>query len=72
MPSDPPELAPDNFVRIPCSQSQKRFWFEEQLLPHNPALNVAVRWRLEGPVPHEHLEAAWRLLTARHEPLRTS
>ncbi|MGH7729568.1 MAG: condensation domain-containing protein, partial [Vulcanimicrobiaceae bacterium] len=54
------------------SQSQKRFWFEEQLLPHNPALNVAVRWRLEGPVPHEHLEAAWRLLTARHEPLRTS
>jgi non-ribosomal peptide synthetase component F/thioesterase domain-containing protein len=55
-----------------CSQSQKRFWFEEQLAPGNPALNVAVRWRLEGDVSHVHLAEAWRLLVARHEALRTA
>ncbi len=54
-----------------CSQSQKRFWFEEQLAPGNPALNVAVRWRLEGDVSHAHLAEAWRLLSARHDTLRT-
>lgn len=54
-----------------CSQSQKRFWFEEQIQPGNPALNVAVRWRLEGDVSHPHLAEAWQLLVARHETLRT-
>src|SRR5579863_2386524 len=57
---------------LPCSQSQKRFWFETRLDPHNPALNVAVRWRLEGKVVHAHLEEAWRLIVARHQTLRTS
>jgi amino acid adenylation domain-containing protein len=57
---------------IPCSQSQKRFWFEARLDPHNPALNVAVRWRLEGKVVHAHLEEAWRLIIARHQTLRTA
>jgi len=62
--------APERRASV-CSQSQKRFWFEEQLAPGNPALNVAVRWRLEGEVSHAHLVEAWRLLIARHEALRT-
>jgi amino acid adenylation domain-containing protein len=57
---------------ISCSQSQKRFWFETRLDPHNPALNVAVRWRLEGKVVHAHLEEAWRLIVERHQTLRTA
>jgi amino acid adenylation domain-containing protein len=57
---------------FPCSQSQKRFWFESQLHPENPGLNVAVRWRLEGEVSSAQLEAAWRLIVARHQTLRTS
>ncbi|MGP6156224.1 MAG: non-ribosomal peptide synthetase [Vulcanimicrobiaceae bacterium] len=56
---------------FPCSQAQRRFWFEEQLHPGNPALNVAVRWRLEGDVVQSELEEAWRQILARHLPLRT-
>ncbi len=69
---EPRELRNDERTGIPCSQSQKRFWFETLLDPHNPALNVAVRWRLEGKVVHAHLEEAWRLIVARHETLRTA
>ncbi len=72
---DPKESAPAGEAvatrRVRCSQSQKRFWFEEQIQPGNPALNVAVRWRLEGEVSHAHITEAWRLLVARHETLRT-
>ncbi|HEX8805344.1 MAG TPA: amino acid adenylation domain-containing protein, partial [Candidatus Aquilonibacter sp.] len=57
---------------IPCSQSQKRFWFETRLDPNNAGLNVAVRWRLEGDIIHAHLEEAWRLIVARHQTLRTA
>jgi amino acid adenylation domain-containing protein len=68
----PRALWNDERTGIPCSQSQKRFWFETRLDPHNPALNVAVRWRLEGKVVHAHLEEAWRLIVARHQTLRTA
>jgi amino acid adenylation domain-containing protein len=68
------ELAPQSadLRHVPCSQAQKRFWFEEQLHPGNPGLNVAVRWRLDGTVVHEHLVAAWSHLLSRHETLRSS
>ncbi len=55
----------------PCSQAQQRFWFEEQLHPQNPGLNVAVRWGIEGDLPPALLERAWQHLIARHESLRT-
>jgi amino acid adenylation domain-containing protein len=57
---------------FPCSQSQKRFWFESQLHPDNPGLNVAVRWRLDGEVCDAHLEEAWRIIIERHQTLRTT
>src|SRR5581483_11379103 len=59
-------------LTFPCSQSQKRFWFESQVHPDNPGLNVAVRWRLEGDVVHAHLEQAWETIVARHQTLRTA
>jgi amino acid adenylation domain-containing protein len=58
-------------IVYPCSQAQQRFWFEEQLHPRNPGLNVAVRWGLEGVISDAVLEAAWNVLIARHESLRT-
>ena len=57
--------------RLPCSPTQQRFWLLEQLDPGNPALNVAVRWRLEGEVSLPGLEHAWRTIIARHQTLRT-
>lgn len=69
---NPTPLRIDERPEIPCSQSQKRFWFETQLDPHNAGLNVAVRWRLEGKVAHMHLEEAWRRIVARHQTLRAA
>lgn len=57
---------------FPCSLAQRRFWVLDQLDPGNPSLNVAVRWRLEGKVTHEHLQAAFQRILHRHEVLRTA
>ena len=65
---DPP--AGESF-RFPCSLGQSRFWILDQLDPGNPALNVAVRWRLEGSVSVTQLERALQLIIARHAVLRT-
>jgi amino acid adenylation domain-containing protein len=57
--------------QFPCSLGQRRFWILDQLVPGNPALNVAVRWRLEGSVSCAQLESAFRQIIARHSVLRT-
>jgi amino acid adenylation domain-containing protein len=68
------EIGPDQAqtrVRFVCSLAQRRFWVLERLDPGNPALNVAVRWQLEGDISAPRLEAAWRLVVKRHDVLRT-
>src|SRR5260370_29226599 len=56
----------------PCTLAQERFWILDRLLPGNPALNIAVRWRLVGRVATNELEQAFRLILSRHEGLRTA
>ena len=56
---------------VPCSHAQRRFWVLDRLDPGDPALNVAVRWRLEGSVPVATAERAFRLIITRHEVLRS-
>ena len=56
----------------PSSLAQERFWVLDQLLPGNPALNIAVRWRLDGTVSTGELEQAFGTILARHEILRTA
>jgi amino acid adenylation domain-containing protein len=58
-------------VRYPTSLSQRRFWILDKLEPGSPALNVAVRWRIEGSLPIELIEKAVALIVDRHETLRT-
>jgi len=58
--------------QFPCSFGQKRIWMLDHLEPKNPALHIAVRWRLEGTVSVVNLERAFQLIAARHEVLRTS
>jgi amino acid adenylation domain-containing protein len=67
----PTEIPDFANLRLPCSPAQQRFWLLEQLDPGNSALNVAVRWRLEGEVLLPALEHAWRTIIARHQTLRT-
>ena len=59
-------------VQYPASLAQQRFWVLDKLEPRNPALNVAVRWRIEGDLPAELIEKAFVQILERHETLRTS
>src|SRR5271156_6549467 len=68
------EIEPDRAsvrVRYVCSLAQRRFWVLERLDPGNPALNVAVRWQLEGNISIASMQAAWRKIVKRHDVLRT-
>jgi thioesterase domain-containing protein/acyl carrier protein len=56
---------------FPCTQTQLRYWIQDQLSPGNPALNVAVRWEIRGWFRAGSIEAAFRKVIQRHEVLRT-
>lgn len=65
---DPEAVAALDF---PCSAAQARFWVLEQM-GLGSALNIAVRWQIDGPVETGRVEAALRDIIARHEVLRTT
>ena len=67
----PADSMVDERLEAPCSHAQRRFWVLDRLDPGDPALNVAVRWRLEGDIPVASAERAFRLIIARHETLRS-
>jgi len=58
--------------QFPCSASQERCWFLDQMSPGTPALNVAVRWAIKGRFTASAFQSAFRDVIARHEILRTS
>lgn len=59
-------------LEFPCSLAQEQFWFLDQVEEGNSALNVAVRWQLDGRIVPEIMERAFRAVIQRHEVLRTS
>ncbi|CAM5765453.1 hypothetical protein LMIY3S_01488 [Labrys miyagiensis] len=66
-------LAPEpEIYEFPCSLAQSRFWVLDQITPENPALNVAVRWRLQGRIDVPVLQEALNEVIERHEILRTA
>ncbi|MDX2263491.1 MAG: condensation domain-containing protein [Hyphomicrobiales bacterium] len=56
---------------FPCTPSQRRYWREHRLERGGAALNVGMRWRLQGAVRDASIERALQSLVARHEILRT-
>ena len=57
---------------LPLANAQKRLWFLNQLEPGNPAYNMAMGFRLTGPIDEEALEWSVNQLVLRHETLRTT
>ena len=57
---------------LPASLGQERFWELDRLVPGNPAWNVPVRFRLQGPLSTALVEKAFNEIVRRHEVLRTS
>ena len=56
---------------MPATPIQVRLWNLNEGRP-DPAWNIAVRFRLSGPLDRDKFEQALRMLTNRHEALRTS
>jgi thioesterase domain-containing protein len=66
-----PKSAEDEVFVFPATVRQQAFWYLDQLHPGNPAYNIAVRFRLQGPLRVEVLERALQEIVTRHEALRT-
>jgi hybrid polyketide synthase/nonribosomal peptide synthetase ACE1 len=73
----PPLPAGERLLRrflksVPISFGQSRFWFLRLLLEDQTTFNVAFYYQVTGNLHVDQLERAIRIVTARHEALRTS
>jgi thioesterase domain-containing protein len=68
----PVDAPADDFVVFPLTVGQEGFWFLDRLNPGNPAYNIAVRFRLLGPLHVATVRQAFNEILRRHESLRTS
>ena len=68
----PPLVASSQFAeRAVLSSAQRRLWFLDQLDSSHAAYNIVAAARLHGVVDVDALRAAVRMLSERHEVLRT-
>ncbi len=58
--------------RFPATTAQQAFWYLDRLKRGNSALNIAVRFRLDGPLDPATLKAAINRTVHRQEALRTT
>lgn len=67
-----PERHPKRYLKsVPISLSQSRFWFLQQLLENQRTHNVAYYYHVMGDLNVSDMERAVRVVTSRHESLRT-
>jgi amino acid adenylation domain-containing protein len=57
--------------KLPLSFAQQRLWFLGQLEPENPFYNIAIAFRIRGPLHVAALSSALDTVVNRHESLRT-
>ena len=71
-PGKPDVVARRRFLKsIPMSFAQSRFWFLHQLLPDKRTHNVSYYYHITGDLDSGDFERAVRVVTSRHESLRT-
>jgi non-ribosomal peptide synthetase component F/thioesterase domain-containing protein/acyl carrier protein len=68
--SDDPSL--DGIYVFPAGLEQSRYWLLDRLAGASTASNMAVAFRLEGPIEDAQAEHCVRELVLRHEVLRTT
>jgi amino acid adenylation domain-containing protein len=68
----PPVVPVPRDLPLACSFAQQRLWFLDKLLPGDPAYNIPVAVRFQGPMDRGLLGLALTELTRRHESLRTT
>ena len=57
---------------FPTTIAQQAFWYLDRLTPGDPAWNIAVRFRIDGPLDVSVLERSINEIVRRHEILRTT
>ena len=57
---------------FPTTIAQQAFWYLDRLTPGDPAWNIAVRFRIVGPLNVSVLERSLNEIVRRHEILRTA
>ncbi|HWG98267.1 MAG TPA: condensation domain-containing protein, partial [Pilimelia sp.] len=67
-----PTIQPGERGDLPLSPAQQRLWFLDRLGHGDSTYLVSTALRLGGPLDVAALEAAWRHVVGRHEPLRTA
>lgn len=70
-PASPGSLG-EPLYRFPTSLAQQSFWYLDRLEPGNPCWNIAVRFRLVGPLDVSLLQRSIDEVVRRHDVLRTS
>src|SRR5262249_15013374 len=55
----------------PLSFTQRRLWFLDRLDPGNPVLNIALAFRVQGPLDLELMKRCFQEITLRQAALRT-
>src|ERR1700741_3633801 len=58
--------------RFPTTLAQQALWYLDRLEPGNPAWNIAVRFRICGPLDTGILHRAIHEIVRRHDILRTT
>lgn len=72
-PAEPAASPEEDVFVFPATAAQRRFWTLDGMFPGgNPALNMPIALRLNGPLDHPALERALQEIIARHEALRTT
>lgn len=61
----------DPALPLVASFAQQRMWFLDQFEPESELYNVAVAWRLRGPLDATALERSLQEIVRRHDVLRT-
>ncbi|MGD7653461.1 MAG: non-ribosomal peptide synthetase, partial [Verrucomicrobiales bacterium] len=73
-PTEPANTLPhpaDDVLAFPASVAQQMFWYLELLEGNVTAFNVALRFKLDGPLDADILRRALNTIIDRHEALRT-
>ena len=70
--ADPTGGLGEPLYRFPTTIAQQALWYLDRLQPGDPAWNIAVRFRLRGPLDASVLEHALNEIVRRHEILRTT
>lgn len=71
-PNEPRGSLSDPEFAFPTTIAQQALWYLDRLTPGDPAWNIAVRFRIAGPLDISILERSINVVVRRHEILRTT